>query len=103
MSAVGVAALTGDRAWSRTFRPRPLRSNGGRWIGNLERALLLAIIAEGSYPAIALLIAAKGLIGSKELENRDFAEYFLVGTFASIGVALASGILIRAIIVSLWT
>ena len=75
----------------------------GRWIGNLERALLLAIIAEGSYPAIAFLIAAKGLIRSKELENRDFAEYFLVGTFASIAVALASGILIRWIIASFWT
>jgi len=75
----------------------------GRWIGNLERALLLAIIAEGSYRAIAFLIAAKGLIRSKELENRDFAEYFLVGTFASIAVALAAGILIRGIIAALWT
>ena len=75
----------------------------GRWIGNLERALLLAIIAQGSYPAIAFLIAAKGLIRSKELENRDFAEYFLVGTFASIAVALAAGILIRGIIASFWT
>lgn len=75
----------------------------GRWIGNLERALLLAIIAEGSYPAIAFLIAAKGLIRSKELENRDFAEYFLVGTFASIAVALAAGILIRWIIAAFWT
>src|SRR5689334_2127328 len=74
----------------------------GRWIGNLERALLLAIIAEGSYPAIAFLIAAKGLIRSKELENRDFAEYFLVGTLASIVVALAAGIVIRGIIASLW-
>ena len=74
----------------------------GRWIGNLERALLLAIIADGSYPAIAFLIAAKGLIRSKELENRDFAEYFLVGTLASIAVALAAGILIRAIITALW-
>jgi len=75
----------------------------GRWIGNLERALLLAIIAEGSYPAIAFLIAAKGLIRSKELENRDFAEYFLVGTLASIAVALAAGIVIRGIIASFWT
>ena len=64
---------------------------------------MLAIIAEGSYPAIAFLIAAKGLIRSKELENRDFAEYFLVGTLASIAVALAAGIVIRGIIASFWT
>jgi hypothetical protein len=64
---------------------------------------IAAIIAEGSYPAIAFLIAAKSLIRSKELENRHFAEYFLVGTFASIAVALAAGILIRGIVASSWT
>jgi hypothetical protein len=75
----------------------------GRRIGNLERAVLLAITAEGGYAAIAFLIAANGLIRSKELENRDFAEYFLVSTLASIAVALAAGILIRGIIASLWS
>jgi len=57
--------------------------NRGRWIGNLERLLLLAIVAEGSYAALAFLMAAKGLIRSRDLENREWAEYFLLGTLAT--------------------
>src|SRR5579863_7081141 len=46
--------------------------NRGRWIGNLERMILLVIVAEASYPAIAFLMAAKTFIRSKELENREW-------------------------------
>lgn len=76
--------------------------NRGRWIGNLERLLLLAIVAEGSYAALAFLMAAKGLIRSRDLENRDWAEYFLLGTLASIVVSLAGGLLIRWMLRALW-
>jgi len=72
--------------------------NRGRWIGNLERLLLLAIVAEGSYAALAFLMAAKSLIRSRDLENRDWAEYFLLGTLASIAVSLAGGLLIRLVL-----
>ena len=67
----------------------------GRLIGNLERLLLLVIVAAGSYESLAFLAAAKGLIRSKDLENRDWAEYFLVGSLASVLVAVAGGLLIQ--------
>jgi hypothetical protein len=76
--------------------------NRGRWIGNLERILLLAIIAAGSYDAMAFLVAAKSLIRSKDLENREWAEYFLLGTLASVTVALGGGLAIRRIIGAFW-
>jgi hypothetical protein len=76
--------------------------NRGRWIGNLERLLTLAIVAEGSYSALAFLIAAKGFIRSRDLENREWAEYFLLGTLASITASVAGGLLIRLIIRALW-
>jgi hypothetical protein len=76
--------------------------NRGRWIGNLERLLLLAIVAAGSYAALAFLMAAKGLIRSRDLENRDWAEYFLLGTLASIVVSLAGGLLIRMMLRAWW-
>lgn len=76
--------------------------NRGRWIGNLERILLLAIVTEGSYSALAFLMAAKSLIRSRDLENRDWAEYFLLGTLASIAVSLAGGLLIRQILRAFW-
>jgi amino acid transporter len=76
--------------------------NRGRWIGNLERMILLVIVAEASYPAIAFLMAAKTFIRSKDLENREWAEYFLLGTLASIAVSLVGGLLIRLVLEALW-
>src|SRR5579871_38654 len=76
--------------------------NRGRWIGNLERLLLLAIVTQGSYAALAFLMAAKSLIRSRDLENRDWAEYFLLGTLASIAVSLAGGLLIRQVLLAFW-
>jgi len=60
------------------------------------------IVAEASYDAIAFLIAAKGLIRSKNLENREWAEYFLLGTLASIAVSLVGGFSIRQIVGAFW-
>ena len=76
--------------------------NRGRWIGNLERILTLAMVANQSYPAIAFLMAAKGFVRSKDLENREWAEYFLLGTLASIAVSLVGGILICQVLRTLW-
>ncbi len=76
--------------------------NRGRVIGNLERWLLLVTIILGSYAALGFLLAAKGLIRIKELENRDFAEYFLIGTLSSVAVALVLGLLVQWAIVALW-
>ena len=62
----------------------------------------LAIVAEASYDAIAFLMAAKGFIRSKDLENREWAEYFLLGTLASIAVSLVKGFAIRQIVGVFW-
>lgn len=71
----------------------------GRLIGNLERLLLTVIVVAGSYQSLAFLAAAKGLIRSKDLENRDWAEYFLVGSLTSVLVAVAAGLLIQRLLV----
>jgi len=76
--------------------------NRGRLIGNLERLILTIVVAAGSYAALGFLVAAKGLIRSEDLQDRDFAEYFLVGTPSSVLVALCSGVLIRFTLMSLW-
>jgi hypothetical protein len=76
--------------------------NRGRLIGNIERLLLVTMVAMHSYEALGFLIAAKGLIRSRELENRSWAEYFLVGTLASTLVALFLGLAIHAAVKLLW-
>ena len=67
----------------------------GRVIGALERVLLVVLAVGGHYEALGFLAAAKGLIRSNQLKQHDYAEYFLVGTFASTLVAIAIGLLIK--------
>lgn len=77
--------------------------NRGRLIGNLERIVLTIVVAAGSYAALAFLVAAKGVVRSDEFDkNRDFAEYFLIGSLSSVLVALCAGILLRFALIRLW-
>jgi hypothetical protein len=76
--------------------------NRGRSIGNLERLLMIMVIGLGSYEALGFLIAAKGLIRAREFEDRNFAEYFILGSLASAAVALAVGIALRVSLPFLW-
>jgi hypothetical protein len=77
--------------------------NRGRLIGNLERIVLTLVVAAGSYAALAFLVAAKGLVRSEEFEkSRDFTEYFLIGSLASVLVALCAGLALRYALLALW-
>ncbi|MFE8070623.1 hypothetical protein QQM79_06145 [Marinobacteraceae bacterium S3BR75-40.1] len=59
--------------------------NAGRVIGMLERWLIyLVLVVAQNYNVIALIIAAKGFARFRQLDQREFAEYVLIGTLASI-------------------
>jgi hypothetical protein len=70
----------------------------GRTIGALERGLTLTLVLIGQYGALGLIVAAKSLARFKALEDRDFAEYFLIGTLASLLLAVAGGLGMRALL-----
>jgi hypothetical protein len=76
--------------------------NRGRIIGNIERLLLLVFVAMRAWEALAFLITAKGLFRSRDLEQADFAEYFLVGTLISSMIAVAAGLGIQLAVKLLW-
>jgi len=67
----------------------------GRIIGVLERGLTLTLVLQGQYGALGLIVAAKALARFRGLEDRDFAEYFLIGTLASLLHAVAVGVGLR--------
>ena len=70
----------------------------GRAIGSLERALALTLVLLGEYGAVGWIIAAKSLARFKALEEREFAEYFLVGTLASFLLAVLAGVGLRVLL-----
>jgi hypothetical protein len=76
--------------------PRPARV--GEAIGVLERLLIVGLVLGGAVETIGLVVAAKTLARFKQLDDREFAEYYLLGTLASVGVAVLSALLARAIL-----
>jgi hypothetical protein len=77
--------------------PRASRAGGspariGATIGVLERLLIVTFVLTGSEAAIGFVVAAKTLARFRQLDDRDFAEYYLLGTLASVAVAVGSGL-----------
>jgi len=70
----------------------------GRLIGVLERALALTLVLASQYGALGLILAAKALARFRALDDRDFAEYFLIGTLAALLLALLVGMAVRLVL-----
>lgn len=73
-------------------------ARAGRWIGWLERTLILAAITLGSPAGAGLIVAAKSVFRFSEARDRPFAEYFLIGTLLSVVLAVAGGIVLRIVL-----
>ena len=76
--------------------------NRGRVIGVIERLIMTGLVAVSAYSALMFLMGAKGLMRSKQFENHEFAEYFLIGTLASAAVAIVFGLLLQGLTRYFW-
>ena len=75
--------------------------NRGRIIGFLERILIYFFVLNSHWSAIGFIVAAKGITRFKELEQRSFAEYFLIGTLLSTILAGIIALLVQFLIGSI--
>lgn len=66
----------------------------GKMIGVIERILFYFFVITNNYASIAFILTAKGLTRFKELDDKDFAEYVLIGTLLSSGMAILCAVLI---------
>jgi hypothetical protein len=73
----------------------------GATIGALERLLIVAFMLTGAEAAVGFVIAAKTIARFKQLDDRGFAEYYLLGTLASVGVAISTSLVAIAALSSL--
>lgn len=71
----------------------------GHVIGLLERFLVLTLVLLGEWGALGLILAAKSIARFKELEDRRFSEYYLLGTLTSVTIAMVTGLLVRLLLV----
>lgn len=72
-------------------------ASAGKWIGIIERIIILIFILLNQYEAIGLLIAAKGIVRFNENNRPEIkTEYLLIGTLISIALALITGIAVTS-------
>jgi Protein of unknown function (DUF3307) len=71
-------------------------ANAGKWIGIIERVIVLIFVLKGDYAAISLLLAAKGIIRFNEKDRPEIkTEYLVIGTLLSICIAIIAGLLVK--------
>lgn len=68
--------------------------NVGFTIGILERVITAVLLLCNQYSAIGLVLTAKSIARFKQLEKRDFAEKYLIGTLTSLLISLIATIII---------
>jgi len=79
-----------------TAPPATQTARIGATIGILERILVVVFVLTGTEAAIGFVVAAKTLARFRLLDDRDFAEYYLLGTLASVAVAIVTALIGRA-------
>jgi hypothetical protein len=67
--------------------------NAGMYIGWLERFLVVTAILVQSPSMVGLILTGKSIARFPELKER-FAEYFLIGTLLSMGLAVLGGLVL---------
>jgi hypothetical protein len=70
----------------------------GRVIGILERLFVYFAVMKSEYSIIGFILAAKAFARFKELEKKPYAEYVLIGTLASIFIALITASFISMLV-----
>jgi hypothetical protein len=79
--------------------PENSLANAGKWIGMVERIIVVILVLQNQYSAIGLLVAAKGIIRFNEKDRQEVkTEYLVIGTLMSIGIAILTGLLMKMLI-----
>jgi hypothetical protein len=76
-------------------------ARAGKWIGILERIIILIFLLQQQYGAIGLLITAKGLLRFNEKDKQEQkTEYILIGSLISVVFSIMTGILVSYLLKS---
>lgn len=92
---------TGNRALSEEYNYTIFSKHDlsrGKLIGYIERLLVLVLTFYSAYPAIGFIVAAKSIARFKQMDDRNWAEYFLLGTLTSMFIGITLGIVLREVL-----
>lgn len=73
-------------------------ANPGELIGKLERVLLLSFILSNNFLVISIIFTAKSVARFSNFKDKDFVNYYIIGTLISLLIAMGVGFLLNIII-----
>ena len=85
------------RQWSGNVPDYKGLPDAGKWIGYIERILIVTFIATHNFSAVGFLITAKSVFRFSDIKSSaDFrlTEYVLLGTLFSFAIAILGGLLL---------
>jgi hypothetical protein len=81
------------RKWRLQIPDADSLGDAGKWIGIIERIIILVLVINHQYATVGLLITAKSLLRFNEpLRQEVKTEYLLIGTLISFSIAIVTGI-----------
>lgn len=91
-----VQSAGGEEGQGIAESPAVLRA--GRWIGILERIIVVVMTLWNEFGAIAFVLTAKSIARFDLLKDQSFAERYLIGTLASAAAAILAALLARGLV-----
>ncbi|WP_336018129.1 DUF3307 domain-containing protein [Fusobacterium polymorphum] len=70
----------------------------GNIIGKLERIIIAILLLNNQFGVIGFVLTAKSIARFKQMENRDFAEKYLIGTLTSFLIVLVTVLILKGLL-----
>ena len=70
----------------------------GNIIGKLERIIIAILLLNNQFGVMGFVLTAKSIARFKQMENKDFAEKYLIGTLTSFLIALISVLILKELL-----
>ncbi|WP_425370112.1 hypothetical protein KST09_05755 [Fusobacterium animalis] len=70
----------------------------GNIIGKLERIIIAILLLNNQFGVIGFVLTAKSIARFKQMENRNFAEKYLIGTLTSFLIVLLSVLILKGLL-----
>ena len=84
---------------SKTYPKENLEElKAGNIIGKLERIIIAILLLNNQFGLIGFVLTAKSIARFKQMEDKDFAEKYLIGTLTSFLIVLTTVLILKGLL-----
>ena len=88
---ISISSKTYPKAYSEELK-------AGNIIGKLERTIIAILLLNNQFGLIGFVLTAKSIARFKQMEDKNFAEKYLIGTLTSFLIVLTSVLILKGLL-----